>query len=396
MMTMTEPVAVAPPAPDADRLHRPDPQDIPFFAAISDYPCVSIVLATRPGARMEPVDRAHLEALIAVAHRRLQEEGLADADTVAEALRDRAQVVSAGPTDQGLVIYARRGMVEHRHLPIAVADRVVVDPTFATRDLVRAVQANPDYLLLVLDADSAHLYGSRVGALAAIEDDQFPIRRTTENERKDTGARPGRRRGSRPGRTDQRQREQTRTFLRRVDTLLAARLARKPQPVIVMAGDRILSDFLSVTQMSDRIIGLARGSGSKLGLRRLERAVRPLLSDHIADLEAAAHDTLEARMPGREVVTGLPACWHAALSERPELLLVEQSYAMPARLSADGSLLAVTGPDERELPEVIDDAVDELIELVISKRGQVRFVPDGSLPHDDRIALSVVLPRRRR
>ena len=128
----------------------------------------------------------------------------------------------------------------------------------------------------------------------------------------------------------------------------------------------------------------------------MERIVRPLLAEHLADLEAAAQDTLEARLPGREVLTGLPACWHAAQSERPELLLVEQSYAMPARLSDDGSLLAPTAPDERELPEVIDDAVDELIELVIDKGGQVRFVPDGSLPHRDRVTLSVIVPRASR
>lgn len=63
-------------------------------------------------------------------------------------------------------------------------------------------------------------------------------------------------------------------------------------------------------------------------------------ADHLQDLEAAAHDTLEARLPGREVVGGTQACWHAAVSESPELLLVEDGYAMPARLSSDGSMLA--------------------------------------------------------
>lgn len=391
---MSTATPIAPTPTRTDVLQRPTPQDIHFFAAIRDYPCVSIVLATKPGSRMDPVDRTHLDALITVAHRRLMDEAVAEADTLIEQVREHVRMLGEGPTDQGLVIYASSAMVAHRHLPIVVADRVVVDPTFATRDLVRAVQANPDYLLLILDADSAHLYGSTVGSLSKVTDEDFPLRRSVVHQ--DSGTRPGRRKGARPGRIDQRNREQIRSFLRQVDAAVSSRLAEQPQPVIVMASDRVLSDYLSVTRLSERIIGLARGNGARMGVRRLERIVRPLLAEHLADLEAAAQDTLEARLPGREVLTGLPACWHAAQSERPELLLVEQSYAMPARLSDDGSLLAPTAPNERELPEVIDDAVDELIELVIDKGGQVRFVPDGSLPHRDRVTLSVIVPRASR
>lgn len=384
---------VSPDASGMEQLLRPTPQDIHFFAAIRDYPCISIVLATRPGARMDLVDRTHLEALISVVQRRLEEENVRSAVTLVDSIRDRARLLAEAPTDQALVIYASPAMVAHRHLPVAVADRVVVDPTFATRDLVRAVQSNPDYLLLILDGDSAHLYSSTVGSLAKVDDGDFPIRRESTTESRDTRSRPGRRRGAKPRRTEQRNREQLRGFLRRVDALVAERLVEQPRPVIVMASDRVLSDYLSVTQLSERIIGLARGNGSRMGVRRLERIVRPLLAEHLADLEAAAQDTLSARLPGREVLTGLAACWHAAQAERPELLLVEKGYAMPARLSDDGWLLSLTGPDERELPEVIDDAVDELIELVIDKGGQVRFVPDGSLPHGDRVAMSVLLPR---
>lgn len=390
-MSITTPVS--PDTSGMEQLLRPTPQDIHFFAAIRDYPCISIVLATRPGARMDLVDRTHLEALISVAQRRLEEENVRSAVTLVDAIRDRARLLAEAPTDQALVIYASPAMVAHRHLPVAVADRVVVDPTFATRDLVRAVQSNPDYLLLILDGDSAHLYSSTVGSLAKVDDGDFPIRRDSTTDSRDTRSRPGRRRGARPRRTEQRNREQLRGFLRRVDALVAQRLAEQPQPVIVMASDRVLSDYLSVTLLSERIIGLARGNGSRMGVRRLERIVRPLLAEHLADLEAAAQDTLSARLPGREVLTGLAACWHAAQAERPELLLVEKGYAMPARLSDDGWLLSLTGPDERELPEVIDDAVDELIELVIDKGGQVRFVPDGSLPDGDRVAMSVLLPR---
>ena len=270
---------------------------------------------------------------------------------------------------------------------------MIIDPTFATRDLVASVQANPAYLLVAIDAEGARLYASRTGSLAEVTSGGFPAVRDGGGQRHDPGSRPGRRRGTRPGRPEARERELTRGFLREVDRLVAEQLSAEPRPVVVMAGDRILSDYLGVTRLSGRIIGIARSSDRRANLRGLERTVRPLLADHLQDLEAAAQDTLEARLPGREVVGGLPACWHAAVSERPELLLVEDSYAMPARLSSDGSLLAPTTVQERELPDVIDDAVDELVELVIARGGQVRFVPDGSLSQHERVALSVLLPQ---
>ena len=64
-------------------------------------------------------------------------------------------------------------------------------------------------------------------------------------------------------------------------------------------------------------------------------------------------------------------------------------------MSADGELMMPVSAAQREWPQVIDDAVDELVELVIAKGGQVRFVPDGSLREQERIALSVLMPRRR-
>ena len=46
---------------------RPTVGDIHYFAAISDYPCVSILLPTRPQSRMAVDDRARLDGLVRVA-----------------------------------------------------------------------------------------------------------------------------------------------------------------------------------------------------------------------------------------------------------------------------------------------------------------------------------------
>lgn len=380
---------------DVTGIRRPHVGDIHFLSAVHDYPCVSILVATRSQVRMAPDDLARLNALVRTARTRLTDEGIPFADELVDRIAALVDRLRELPTDAGLAVYATADMLEYRHLPVSVEDRVVVDPTFATRDLVRAVQANPSYLLLVVDSDTARLYRSDTGALSEAAGAGFPLARQDPQEARDAGSRPGRRRGTRTNGTDSRDREQLRGFLRRVDALVAEQVEVNPRPVVVMAGDRVLSEYLSVTGLSGRIIGLARSGGGRPNLRRLEKMVRPLLADHLKDLEAAAQDTMSARLPGREVVNGLASCWHAAVAERPELLLVEQSYAIPARVSADGELIMPVSAGQREWPQVIDDAIDELIELVIAKGGQVRFVPDGSLREQERVALSVLMPRRR-
>jgi hypothetical protein len=65
------------------------------------------------------------------------------------------------------------------------------------------------------------------------------------------------------------------------------------------------------------------------------------------------------------------------------VLLVEDDFTYPARTAPDGrSLIRAL---DVEHPDVLDDAVDEVIELVARMGGDTVFVRRGALP-DGRIA----------
>ena len=51
------------------------------------------------------------------------------------------------------------------------------------------------------------------------------------------------------------------------------------------------------------------------------------------------------------------------------------------------SWMQLTPADEAGAPGVIDNAVDKIVETVLSKQGRVVFVEDGSLDAHQRIAL---------
>ncbi len=331
--------------------------------------CVSILLSTTPAPRMTEDDRSRLQAHARDVVRRLElepDQGLAA--VLESRLRVGIDKALREPTDTALALYVSESTVKVFHLPVAVEDRVVIDPTFATRDVVVAVQHNPRFLLLHMDSRSVNLYRYNQKYLEPVLSPDFPA------------LREGRVRAGRD-------RERQRAFLRTVDAGLSRSLQDHDLPIVLVGGERTLGEFLRVTRNAGRVAGMARGIHSRPTLQELEDMGRSVMADHVADLSAAAQDTLYARLRARRAVTGLLGCWHAAATHTPELLVVERHFAMAARMVAEGRYVEPSDDDEH--PEVIDDAVDDLIEEVLRAGGFVCVVPDGTLREHGRVALTL-------
>jgi hypothetical protein len=72
------------------------------------------------------------------------------------------------------------------------------------------------------------------------------------------------------------------------------------------------------------------------------------------------------------------------------MLMVEQGFFHPARIADDGDTL-LPAPDPHA-PDVVDDVVDELIELVLARGGWIALLDDGTLARDggpDGVALTL-------
>ncbi|MFR9801781.1 hypothetical protein ACL02T_05665 [Pseudonocardia sp. RS010] len=55
-----------------------------------------------------------------------------------------------GPVERGLALFASATRTARFDLPVEVTDRCIIDPTFATRDLVRALHRTPRHVVLLL------------------------------------------------------------------------------------------------------------------------------------------------------------------------------------------------------------------------------------------------------
>ncbi|MGY1700093.1 baeRF3 domain-containing protein [Geodermatophilus sp. SYSU D00766] len=340
------------------RVPGPSPEQVVLLQSVRDEPCVSLLATTTPAARMTDADARTLQRLAGEAGARLARDG-APAE-LADALQELVSAARGEPTGAGIALYVNRTMRQVVRLPVGVPDRVVVDPTFATRDLVRALHRIPRHVVLLLSEQDARLLEGGAGTLRPPRRSAFPLR--ADDDAGDA-------------------------FLRRVDRALGTFLRLHPAPLVLVGGHRVVGRFRRLSRNTGRLAGTVTGHLTRAPLSVLVPRVREVLDGYLLSRQGEALAHLDRRRSRQAVVEGIDAAWLAARRERPEMLAVEEGFALAARLSPDGDFLVPA--DDVEHPDVVDDVVDELIETVLVRGGWVAFVADGALADSGRVALTL-------
>jgi hypothetical protein len=331
--------------------------------SMTTYPSVSLLMPTRPG-RLDKEQAARLQVLRHSVARRLRQEGVVGVDAMLTELDRLITLASDVSLDQGLALYVNESHAQLLVLPVDVQERAVVDPTFATRDLVRALHRTPRHVVLVLSAREARLFDGQVGALGPADTSKFPM----------------------TARNDAQRRESAEAFLKRVDQALGAYLRLRPAPIVVIAAEPTLSRFEQTSVNLARLAGKVAGNHISTPLPVVADLVAPHLEGYLASRQDEALALLEQRRGQDRAVLGLPSVWLASRWERPEMLAVEVDFFYPARISPDGDSLRAA--DDVEHPDVVDDVVDELVEQVLARGAWVALVEPGRIPDDQRVALT--------
>ncbi|MGY1672784.1 baeRF3 domain-containing protein [Geodermatophilus sp. SYSU D00710] len=340
------------------RVTGPSPEQVVLLQSVRDEPCVSLLATTTPAPRMTDADARTLQRLAGEAGARLARDG-APAE-LTTALEDLVAAARTEPTGAGIALYVNRALRQVVRLPVPVPDRVVVDPTFATRDLVRALHRIPRHVVLLLSEQDARLLEGGAGTLRPPRRSPFPLR--AEDDAGDA-------------------------FLRRVDRALGTFLRLHPAPLVLVGGHRVVGRFRRLSRNTGRLAGTVTGNLTRAPLSVLVPRVREVLDGYLLSRQDEALAHLDRRRSRSAVVEGIDAAWLAARRERPEMLAVEEGFTLAARLSADGDFLVPA--DDVEHPDVVDDVVDELIETVLLRGGWIAFVADGALADAGRVALAL-------
>jgi hypothetical protein len=340
----------------------PDPALVWRLQSEHSAAAISLLMNTTAGSVMSEADRKRLRALTAQVQGRLRPN--ADSVDVANLLTTLDRMADAAVADEtgaALAIYVSDTMAERLRLPVEVVERLVIETSFATRDLVRAMHRTPRHTVLVLSEEQAHLYSGVAGDLKRAVSRTFPMARGADVE--------------------------LTAFLESVDTALGAYLLVHPTPVVVVAPPSALAVITGRSRNLTRMAGALDGDLATASTAELAARISPVLETYLRSRQDEALQVLDRRVGEHQAVSGIAEAWRAARRDRPEMLAVEEGLFVPARLSADGD--DVIPADNIDDPSVIPDLVDELIETVLHRGGWIALVEDGTLASHDGVALTV-------
>jgi hypothetical protein len=354
--------------------------EVQLLQKIRRYPSVTITLPTHRTTPENQQDPIRVKNLVKqAADRLLQESSRREIEPLLIRLTKLAEGIDYPHTLDGLALFVNADLARAVYLPFALKERVAVDETFFTRDIVFALNRTPRYWTLVLSEKPTRLFEGTRDNLTEVQEGGFPL----------THEGPG---GEQPLpggfgiRKSAYEDERHRQFFRQVDATFKPFWADDPLPLAVVGVDRYLAFFSEVTGHKGAITTTLTGSHDKTSAHELGKLVWPLVKANLVEQrQQQALAELGKAVSEQKYVSTVGEVWRLAKEARGRLLLVEEGFHFAARVDKTGWHLIPA--EDLTAPDVMDDAVDEIIETVLSKQGQVVFVDDGQLQAHQRIAL---------
>jgi hypothetical protein len=361
-------------------LREPTLDELRSLQREAGYPLVTVLVSTAPDLFVGNDHLVRIDGLLAEARTRLLLEfDEREVDERIESLRDLASSLLDQRTGHGIALLGSDRSCSAYRIATRIDDRVVIDPTFATRDLARSIAMNPSYRLLVLTQDSARLLVGSGERLAEVTNQTFPMKLPP------TMVERGKEKG--PGDRAKKELHDASAFFRQVSDTLRSHTETAELPLIAMVSTSMTGALKSQRDLNP--IGVLVGNHERAAAARLATLVRPTIDAYLAQTRELAIQRLDHAISARRAAVGINPVWTAAQRETIDTLLVDESFRFPAWTTLGGTKLVRAFTPES--PDVIDDAVDEVIEMVQRVDGAVCFVPAGDLGPDK---IAAVLTRK--
>jgi hypothetical protein len=282
--------------------------------------------------------------------------------------------LATGESTRGVALLATPDSHVGLDLPFPVEEEVIVDTTYATRQLFEGLARRPRYRVVVLDADGARLYVGEGAGLVEVEGHGFPVRVIRPVEQDTPHADLPRHETVRD--------EDRRIVERAVAAALTAVHGEDPRPLVVVGERRRVADLQPVLELGDDLAGVVHGDHGRDRPDQLAALALPVVDHWLGARRERACERLRDAVGRGRAVTTVPEVVAAATEGRGRELIVEEGFTMP-RTWADG-LVA----DDDATPQLeTEDMVDDVIEQVLLSGGEVTFVDRDALDECGQIGL---------
>jgi hypothetical protein len=343
------------------------------LTGFNQYPSISILLPTHRTSPDNNIDAMLLKKLLKEAETRLMAEfDKRKISGLISKLRKIITSIDIRHNLDGLAIFVNPNYENIIRLPFPVKERVIIDNTFATRDIIRAMNRGINYYTLSLSADFVRLFEAHRESFTEITESGFPFVNPFE-------------RGSNLEESTSQKEQRLKEFFNNVDKTFQIIYRNHPMNLVLAGVERNLAFYSRQTDMKDIFITTVEGNYDHTSAHDLGKIVWPHVKEAMSVKRRKVINQMDEALGVQKLVSGIEEVWKLAIQNRGQILVVEEDYQQPAIIqNADNSITLTNLSDK---PGVTDDLVDEIAEKVVSTGGKVVFVDNGALKKYDRIGL---------
>lgn len=339
--------------------------------------CATIILNTHKTAPDNKKDPILLKNLISSASDRLEKEYGADiSKAFTEKLNQLAGKIDHSQNDNGLMLFVNEDISEYLRLSTHPTPRIILDDTFATRSIIRALKRDTNYYILALSKGNARLIEAYSDSVVQEFTGDFPYsdsnllslaKAETHNASRITNL--------------------TKEFFNRVDKSVNSVRKDNPLPVVVYSEETNYHQYLKEADLPDTILGHVVLKNFDAKASNMVKEIWPKVQELTVSKNRSRISELEQALNTGKFLSDLNEIWRAIQDGRAQTIFVEEGYYQPVR-NDDGVFTPIQS-NEIKHKDDINDIVDDMIEQTLQLGGDVIFLEKDSLKKFNQLALVV-------
>jgi hypothetical protein len=348
-------------------------------------PCISILMPTHrhhPGTEQDPI---RFKNLVKAAETLLEDRAVTGVRGLLEPIAALSHAEFWRYQSDGLAMFRSPDRMVHYRIPMSLPERVVVADSFHVKPLLRFLQANQRFLVLVISQNQVALYEGTPYSFSPLDlGDTFASLAEvagTERERSQLNVwSPGAGRGAvfyGVGASEDSRKEDLARFFRAIDRALWDTLRNENAPLILAGVERHFPLYREVSRLPFIAEEGVAGNFDNAQPDELRSRVWPLVSEMFRKREDEVLSLYASSAKRRLVVDELSTLARMAVRGRIRWLLIAEEAHLSGALDRETGEITLTGSEQDGGG---DDLLDDLAECVLARGGDVLVVPKARLP----------------
>jgi hypothetical protein len=360
-------------------------EELYSLLAPQSSPCVSILMPTHrhhPGTEQDPI---RFKNLLKQADALLESRAAGDVRGLVDPIAALSDPEFWRYQSDGLAIFRSRELMAHYRIPMKLPERVVVADSFHVKPLLRFLQTNQRFLVLVVSQNQVSLYEGTPYSFSPLDLGDAPANLAeavgVKRERSPLNVwSPGAGRGAvfyGAGAPEDSREEDRARFFRAIDRAIWEILRNENVPLILAGVERHFPLYREASRYPFLAEEGVSGNFDAAPPDELRARVWPLASEIFRKREEEVLSLYASSTKRRLVVDELSTLARMTVRGRIRWLLVAEDAHVWGTLNRDTGEIAVRASEQDADG---DDLLDDLAESVLARGGDVLVLPKARMP----------------